>query len=999
MKQIFTLLLVLTGMAGMAQTTIYTENVGTPVGTTLISAYTGWQAGAPIVYSSSATPAQSDVRTTSASTGYTGASGSGNVFLGTATGNARDFVISGINTTGFSAITLSFGINTNNIALFLTAEYSTDGGTSFNPIAFANPAATGWSLVTATTALPSVSNLQIRFSKNNAAQFRLDDITIKGTNAGGEAITTSGTLVAFAQTTASPSAEQSYTISGDNLQNQVAVTAPAGYEISTTSGSGFAASLNLAIDPNGDIIGEPLTIYVRLNASTTGAYAGNISNTSGTANSNVTVTGTYSKSFYSKATGNLDVLGTWGVNTDGSGATPVNFTDASQLFYVVNRASATIGAAWDVTGTGSKVIVGNGISATVLTIPATFAISTATRIDVTNASTLLIQNATRPFLNGLATGSTIDFAYAGTTTADTIRIPAIPYYNLKLTNGLKYLSGGTTTIRGNLTVDGVAGFNGNAPTFSTINAFGDVTFLNNAIVEPLPSGDAARITLAMNGSSGTQTISGNNPLGAIYLFRLRRDSVATSHNIVLGLGTNLSLGNVAGGGLQLTQGAATTTTLTLGANNLAIIGGGVVTPSALGKISSTVGAIGILKTTGNSNAGTLRFTPGSSLTQLGMNCVGFARDSIVLGDDVTVTTLLTLTKGKVVVPTGNLLTVLGSVVGGTDSSYVDGSLNKPVNAATTFQLGMNGKYAPVIVESTTGPNAYTARYFYSSFGNFAIDPATQALYPAYHVSAQEYWTVDRTAPGTANLTFYYTDANSIVTGPTSLRLAHFDGADWDDINGIPDAANTTSFGFVKAFGVTTFSPFTFSARVAGVVPVRLEYFRGQKALSGNLLNWKVNCLSTNITMEIEKSANGQQYLAIGSISATQARCATPFDFIDQQPIAGKNFYRIKMIDVDGKISYSPTVVLINANKGFVFAGLYPSVVNSNTSLNLVSAKATTVETVLTNAQGQVLRKNKYAVAEGNSAITIDYSNLAAGTYQLTGIAADGTTQTIRFVKH
>ena len=55
--------------------TIYSENFGTPTATTLITAYTGWQVGTPITYSGSG-----DVRTSSASSGYVGASGNGNVF-------------------------------------------------------------------------------------------------------------------------------------------------------------------------------------------------------------------------------------------------------------------------------------------------------------------------------------------------------------------------------------------------------------------------------------------------------------------------------------------------------------------------------------------------------------------------------------------------------------------------------------------------------------------------------------------------------------------------------------------------------------------------------------------------------------------------------------------------------------------------------------------------------------------------------------------------------
>jgi hypothetical protein len=67
--------------------------------------------------------------------------------------------------------------------------------------------------------------------------------------------------------------------------------------------------------------------------------------------------------YYSKSTGNLNVLSTWGLNTDGTGTAPANFSTANNFFNIRNRATATIGANWTVSGTGSKVIVGDGTNA------------------------------------------------------------------------------------------------------------------------------------------------------------------------------------------------------------------------------------------------------------------------------------------------------------------------------------------------------------------------------------------------------------------------------------------------------------------------------------------------------------------------------------------------------------------------------------------------------------------------------------------------------------
>lgn len=293
MKKFFTLLLLLAAYTGFAQVTIYSENVGTPASTTLVNAYAGWQVSSPVTYSSSTTPAQSDVRTSSASTGYTGASGGGNVFLGTSTGNARDFIISGINTSGYTGIQLSFGINTNNTGLFLTVEYSTDGGTTYSPVSFTNPNALGWSLASASTTLPAATNLTLRFSKNNTAQFRVDDIVITGNSAGTPALTAGPAVTGLSATSGSASSPGIYNLSGTNLTGapgNITVTAPANFEISLSNTTGFTSS-TLTVPYTSSTLAT--TIYVRIAATApTGPVSGNVTNTGGGANAvNVAVSG------------------------------------------------------------------------------------------------------------------------------------------------------------------------------------------------------------------------------------------------------------------------------------------------------------------------------------------------------------------------------------------------------------------------------------------------------------------------------------------------------------------------------------------------------------------------------------------------------------------------------------------------------------------------------------------------------------------------------------
>ncbi|WP_201978311.1 IPT/TIG domain-containing protein [Hymenobacter rubidus] len=98
------------------------------------------------------------------------------------------------------------------------------------------------------------------------------------------------TLTAFSTVVGTASATQTITVGGSSLTAGIVVTAPAGYEVSLSATSGFAASLTVP-QTGGTAASTP--VYVRLTGAATGTFAGNVALTStGAAAVNVAVTGT-----------------------------------------------------------------------------------------------------------------------------------------------------------------------------------------------------------------------------------------------------------------------------------------------------------------------------------------------------------------------------------------------------------------------------------------------------------------------------------------------------------------------------------------------------------------------------------------------------------------------------------------------------------------------------------------------------------------------------------
>ena len=76
----------------------------------------------------------------------------------------------------------------------------------------------------------------------------------------------------------STSAEKTYTVSGSGLLGNVSIIAPAGFQISITSGSGFGTTLSLAPNASGTL--SATTIYIRFSPTGLNIYTANITHSS-----------------------------------------------------------------------------------------------------------------------------------------------------------------------------------------------------------------------------------------------------------------------------------------------------------------------------------------------------------------------------------------------------------------------------------------------------------------------------------------------------------------------------------------------------------------------------------------------------------------------------------------------------------------------------------------------------------------------------------------------
>lgn len=143
-----------------------------------------------------------DIRESIPSGGYEGASGNALVFMNE---GERYLTIGNINTSGYEELSLHFGMHAFSTEM-ITIEYSTDVGESWTEIHNDLVQPNGsWALHQIdNTGIPTDQSVTLRFSKNNGQQYRIDDISLNGTEGQFTTIDTA------ADTPASVSLNQNY---------------------------------------------------------------------------------------------------------------------------------------------------------------------------------------------------------------------------------------------------------------------------------------------------------------------------------------------------------------------------------------------------------------------------------------------------------------------------------------------------------------------------------------------------------------------------------------------------------------------------------------------------------------------------------------------------------------------------------------------------------------------------------------------------------------------
>lgn len=435
----------------------------------------------------------------------------------------------------------------------------------------------------------------------------------------------------------------------------------------------------------------------------------------------------------------------------------------------------------------------------------------------------------------------------------------------------------------------------------------------------------------------------------------------------------------------LTLGLPRTITGILSLTSGTLTHSGNLTMASGSTISRARGALATAPTFGattnlNYNSSTTKVTtdlevPSSGLNNFTMNTAM----GITIGSSLTVNGTLTLTNGIADLGANNLTTA--AVAGGNANSFINtngaGVITiKNVGAvSTTIPVGYT-TYSPVILSNS------------GTVDDFSVNVAPGTICNAAALnSVNRVWTISEAVAGGSNASIGmqwspYLEASAFLRNNSAA--VHCSSSAIDLKGTIGTAAVTDTFLVQTIAGISSFSPFGVTSD-ATMLPARGLSLGWKKLSNSNLLLWKTMGEFNTAFYEVERSSSSTNFKAIGQVAAKPGNNAVEnsYQFEDVQPLAGVNYYRLRVLDNNSSVQYSPVIAIRSESNQTSFQ-VYPNPASGkNINVAIEATEVGIYQIGIFSMQGQLLQQEQRAITANGSLLQIQLkSQIAPGMYLL-----------------
>jgi hypothetical protein len=170
---------------------------------------------------------------------------------------------------------------------------------------------------------------------------------------------------------------------------------------------------------------------------------------------------------------------------------------------------------------------------------------------------------------------------------------------------------------------------------------------------------------------------------------------------------------------------------------------------------------------------------------------------------------------------------------------------------------------------------------------------------------------------------------------------------------------------------------------ASTLPVVLTDFKAVKSGTTNILTWATLSETNSKAFITERSANGTDWTTLQTINASgNSNANMQYSAVDNSPFQGITYYRIKLVDKDGKFSYSKIIALQSglSIKNFT---VFPNPFATDVKVSITSETVSMADIRILSLDGRTLITRKMNIQKGDNIVILnDLGNLSKGNYIL-----------------
>ena len=195
---------------------------------------------------------------------------------------------------------------------------------------------------------------------------------------------------------------------------------------------------------------------------------------------------------------------------------------------------------------------------------------------------------------------------------------------------------------------------------------------------------------------------------------------------------------------------------------------------------------------------------------------------------------------------------------------------------------------------------------------------------------------------------------------------------------------TFMYASKDAAGLYDPTPATVTVQWTQTLPVKLISFSGRLNGTKTDLNWVTATEYNTKQFEVERSADGQNYTKIATVAAKgNSSTVTSYDLVDMAPLNGLNYYRLKIVDIDGSFEYSNIVIIRIENNIQLVTKIAPNPFTGKVDVYLTLTHNTMVDFRFIDISGKVIFTKSVKGLKGFNWFTInDLEKLPSAPYML-----------------